>query len=129
MAAATDFKAGTAGKILPADQVFTAEVAITASATPTFDFSTFINASYTLAQNVTSITFSNVKPGQAGLLRFVQPATGGPYTIPATVNANLKCAGGCNYVLSTAASAVDIIGYTCLSATYCVGGALLKGVQ
>jgi hypothetical protein len=129
LATAAQFVAATANKVLAADKVFTAEVAITASATPTFDFSTFINASYTLAQNVTSITFSGAKAGQAGLLRFIQPASGGPYTIPATINTNLKCAGACNYVLSTTASAVDIIGYTCLSATYCVGGALLKDVK
>jgi hypothetical protein len=127
-ATAANFRAGATGKVLIADQVYTSEVAITFSATPTFDFSTFLNASITLTANITSITFSNMKAGQAGLLRFIQDGTGGR-TIPPTVNANLKCAGGCNYVLSTAASAVDVIGYTCLATNYCVGGALLANVK
>jgi hypothetical protein len=128
MAVAADFRAGTAGKVLPADQVFTTEVAVTYGATTTFDFNTFINASVTLTGNITTVTLTNVKAGQAGLLRFIQDSTGSR-TIPTALNSTFKCAGGCNYVLSTAANAVDIIGYTCLSATYCVGGALLKGVQ
>jgi hypothetical protein len=128
MAAAADFRAGTAGKILPADQVFTAEVAITFSATPTFDFSTFLNASIVLTANITSMTWSNMKAGQAGLLRFVQDGTGNR-TIPAIVNSNLKCAGGCNYTLSTAANAVDVLAYQCILATYCIGSSLLKDVK
>jgi hypothetical protein len=128
LATSAQFAAATANKVLAADKVFMAEVAVTYGTTTTFDFSTFINAAVTLTGNITTVTFTNVKAGQAGLLRFIQDGTGSR-TIPATINSTLKCAGGCNYVLSTAASAVDIIGYTCLSATYCVGGALLKGVQ
>jgi hypothetical protein len=128
-AAAADFEAGTAGKVLVADQVFTTEATVVAAATTTLNFSNFINVQVTMGASITTLNFSNVKAGQAGLIRFVQGASGGPYTIPATINSTLKCAGACNYTLSTAASAVDIIGYTCLSATYCVGGALLKDVK
>jgi hypothetical protein len=128
-ATAANFMSGAANKMLPADKVFTAEVPITFSATPTFDFSTFINASITLTANISSITFSNLKAGQSGLIRFVQSGAGS-FTIPTTVNSNLKCAGGCNYVLTTGSTtASDILAYTCLSATYCVGGALLKDVK
>jgi hypothetical protein len=127
-AVVNDFRAGTAGKVLVADQVFTGEVVINPGATTVIDFSTFINASITLNVNVTTFSFTNIKAGQAGVIRFIQDGTGSR-TIPPTINTNLKCAGACNYVLSTAANAVDAIGYTCLSATYCIGGALLKDVK
>jgi len=129
LATSAQFAAATANKVLAADKVFTAEVVVTYGTTTTFDFSTFINASVTLAGgNITTITFTNVKAGQAGLIRFIQDGTGSR-TIPATINTTLKCAGACNYVLSTAANAVDVLGYTCISTTYCIGGSLLKDVK
>jgi hypothetical protein len=113
-----------------ADQAFAAgaETTTTYGATTTFDFSTFINTAVTLTGNITTVTFSNVKAGQAGLIRFIQDGTGSR-TIPATVNSTLKCSGGCNYVLSTTANAVDVLGYQCLSTTYCIGGGMLKDVK
>lgn len=129
IATAANFRGGTANKLLSADQVFTSEVAVTYGTTTTFDFSTFINASVTLSGgNITTITFSNIKAGQAGLLRFIQDSSGGR-TIPTTVNANLKCAGGCSYTLSTSANAVDVLPYQCISTSYCIGGSLLKDVK
>lgn len=129
IATAAQFAAATANKLLAADKVFGAEGTITYGTTTTVDFSTFIsNAAVTLTGNITTITFSNVKAGQAGLLRFIQDGTGSR-TIPTTINSTLKCPGGCSYTLSTAANAVDVIGYTCVSATYCIGGALLKDVK
>jgi hypothetical protein len=128
LATVANFTGGAANKVLTAATVYTAEVAVTWGATTVFDFSTFLNASVTLTGNITTMTWSGMKAGQAGLLRFIQDGTGNR-TIPATVNSNLKCAGGCNYVLSTAASAVDIIPYQCIATNYCIGGALLKGVQ
>jgi hypothetical protein len=127
-ATAAEFRSAAANQVLIADQVFTAEVPVTYGTTTAFNFSLFINASVTLTGNISTITFSSVKAGQAGLIRFIQDGTGSR-TIPATVNATLKCPGGCNYVLSTTANAVDILPYTCLSATYCVGGPLLKDVK
>lgn len=127
-ATAANFMAATANKMLPADKVFTAEVAVAYSTTTTFDFSTFINASVTLTGNITTITFTNVKAGQAGTIRFIQDGTGSR-TIPTTINSIMKCAGGCSYALSTAAGASDVVGYTCVSATYCIGGSLLKDVK
>ena len=129
LATTANFQGGTANKVLAADRVFTSEVAVTFSATPTFDFSTFINASITLSANITSITFSNIKAGQAGVIRFIQSGAGN-FTIPATVNANLKCPGGCNIVLTTgSATASDVLAYQCVSATYCIAGGLLKDVK
>ena len=127
-ATAANFMAAAANKILPADKVYTAEVAVTYGTTTTLDFSTFINASVTLTGNITTVTLTNVKAGQAGLIRLIQDGTGSR-TIPVTFNSTFKCAGACNYVLSTAAGAVDVIGYTCVSATYCIGGSLLKDVK
>lgn len=128
LATVANFQAATANKVLAADRVFTPEVAVTYGATTTFNFSTFINASVTLTGNITTITFSNVKAGQAGMLRFIQDGTGG-HTIPATVNSVLKCPGGCDYTLSTSANAVDVIAYMCPSTTYCLGSALIKDVK
>jgi len=127
-ATAANFMAATVNKMLPADKVYTSEVAITFSATPTFDFNTFINATITLTANITSITASNLKAGQAGTLKFIQGGSGG-YTIPTTLNSNFKCAGGCSFTLSTAVGAVDVIPYFCTSATYCIAGSLIKGLQ
>jgi hypothetical protein len=118
IATPAQFAAATANKVLAADKVFTAEVPITFSATPTFDFSTFINAAITLTANVTSITTANTKAGQAGLIRFIQDGTGGR-TMPTTIT-NFKCAGGCNFSLSTAANAVDVISYSCVTASFCL---------
>jgi hypothetical protein len=128
IATTAQFAAATANKLLAADKVFTSEIAVTYGTTTTFDFNTFINAAVTLTGNITTITFSNVKAGQAGVIRFIQGGAGS-FTIPTTINSTMKCAGGCAYTLSTAVGTVDAIGYTCISATYCIGGALLKDVK
>lgn len=127
LATATQFASGTANKVLAADKVFTPEVVVAFSATPTFDFSTFINASITLTANITSTTFSNMKAGQAGVIRFIQDGTGSR-TIPTTLNNNLKCAGGCSFTLSTAANSVDALAYQCVAPNYCLAS-LLKALQ
>lgn len=128
-ATTAQFAAATANKMLAADKVFGPEGTITYGATTTIDFSQFVsNAAVTLTGNITTINFSNVKAGQAGLIRFIQGGAGN-FTIPATINSIMKCAGACSYTLSTAAGAVDVLGYTCVSATYCIGGGLLKDVK
>jgi len=129
IATVAQFAAATANKMLAADKVFGPEGTITYGTTTTIDFSTFVsNAAVTLTGNITTITLTNVKAGQAGLLRFIQDGTGSR-TIPATINSIFKCAGGCSYTLSTTANAVDVIGFACVSATYCIGGALVKDVK
>jgi hypothetical protein len=128
LATSAQFAAATANKVLAADKVFTGEVAVTYGTTTTLDFSTFINASVTLTGNITTITLTNVKAGQADLILFIQNGTG-KRIIQANFNTTYNCAGACNYVLSTAINAVDVIPYTCVSATYCIGGALLKDVK
>jgi hypothetical protein len=128
LATSGQFAAATANKVLVADRVYTTEVVLSYTANTVVDFSTFINASLTLTGNVSTFVFSNMKAGQAGLIRFIQDGTGSR-TIPTTINSNLKCPGGCNYVLTTTANAVDVLAYTCLSTSYCIGGALLKDVK
>jgi hypothetical protein len=127
-ATAAQFMSATTNKVLAADRVFTSELALTYSATPTIDFNAFINASMTLTGNITSITASNMKAGQAGMLRFIQDGTGGR-TIPPALSGSFHCPGGCNYVLSTPAASVDVIPYVCVSTAYCIGGPLIKDVK
>jgi hypothetical protein len=133
LATVAQFEAGTANKVLAADKVFTAEVATTFSTTPAFDFSTFINASITLTANITSFTATNIKAGQAGVIRFIQDGIGSR-TLPAAGSwpTQFKCAGGCtgaNYTLSTAANTIDALPYQCISTTFCIVAPLLKALQ
>lgn len=117
-ATAANVYAGDANKVITADNMFTTEVAVPYSAAQTFDFSTFINASIALTGNITSVTLSNIKAGQSGQIRFIQDAAGSR-KLPATFNANFKFPGGVQPILSTAANAVDIIFFSCISASIC----------
>jgi hypothetical protein len=117
-------------KIIASDKIWVGETQVAYNpGVITFDFSgIYANAYLILTGNVSGIGFGNTKAGQAGLLRFIQDATGGR-TIPPSITSTLKCPGGCNYVLSTAPNAVDIIPYQCLATGYCIGGPLLKDVR
>jgi len=118
-ATAANYFAAASNTFLSSDIVFSAEVTFSPSATPTYDFSTFLNGSTTMTSNITSVTMTNLKAGQAGMITYIQPSSGGPYTLPATFNSNFKFPGGVQPVLSTTANAVDIIFYSCRSATFC----------
>jgi hypothetical protein len=120
---AANFEAGTASKVLTADNVFIAETTTTYGTTTTFDFSTFFNTAVTLTGNITTVTCSNQKAGQAGVIRFIQDATGSR-TLPATFGCNFKFNGGTQPVLSTAASAIDALIYNCISTSYCIASLL-----
>jgi hypothetical protein len=126
-ATAGNFEAGTASKVLTADNVFTTETTTTYGSTTTFDMSTFFNTAVTLTGNITTVTISNIKAGQSGTIRFIQDGSGSR-TLPATFNANFKFAGGTQPVLSTAASAIDAMVYSCSATNYCVAS-LIKNVQ
>lgn len=127
IATAGNFEAGTASKILDAAVVFTSETTTSFSTTPTFDLNTFINTKITLTDNISSVTMSNIKAGQCGNIRFIQDGTGSR-TLPGTFNANFKFAGGTQPVLSTAASAIDVMPFCCSATNYCVGS-LIRNVQ
>ena len=127
IATATNFKAGTANKILDAAGVFTTETTTTYGATTTFDMSTFFNTKVTLTGNITTVTVNNIKAGQSGTIRFIQDGTGSR-TLPATFNANFVFAGGTQPVLTTTASAIDALVYSCSATNYCVAS-LINNVK
>lgn len=125
-AAASDYYAGTStAKLIAPSVIYPAETTTTFGTTTTFDFATFINTAVTLTGNITTQTLSNVTAGKGGTIRFIQDGTGSRTTV---WNSVFKWAGGAAPTLSTAASAVDVLTYSCSSATYCVAS-LMKGVQ
>lgn len=118
-ATASNYFSGTSNKVVTADVIFQPETTVTFGATTTFDFNTFVDAIVTLTGNITTATFNNAVAGKKGHIRFIQDGTGSR-TIPATLNSIFKCAGAaCNFVLSTAASAIDVLYYDCATATFC----------
>ena len=126
-ATASNFEAGTSNKVLTSDVVFTSETTSTFAATQVLDFNTFFNTKITLTNNITSFSCSNQKASQSGAIRFIQDGTG-TRTLPATMGCNMKFAAGTQPVLSTAASAVDVLVYSCSATNYCVAN-LIKNVQ
>ena len=126
-ATAGNLQAATSNKVLTTDIVYTSETTTTYGATTTFDLNTFINTVVTLTGNITTVTMNNIKAGQCGNIRFIQDGTGSR-TLPATFNANFKFAGGTQPVLTTTASAVDVMPFCCTSTNYCVAS-LIKNVQ
>ena len=128
IATAGNFEAGTASKILDASVVFTAETTTTYGTTTAFDFNTFINSKVTLTGNITTMNCSNMKASQAGTIAFIQDGTGSRTAAfnTGTCSTVLKFAGATFPTLTTSASAVDILSYSCRSSTYCAAG-LSKG--
>lgn len=123
LATAAQYIAATANTVVPASVIYTAETATTFGATTTFDFSTFINTAVTLTGNITTMTLSNVKAGQAGSITFIQDGTGSRTTV---WNSIFKFAGGVTPTLSTAAGAIDVLFYSCRSATVCPASLVLN---
>jgi hypothetical protein len=121
-ASGAQYLAGTATNVpLEPSVIYQAETTTTFGATTTFDFSTFINTAVTLTGNITTMTLSNVKAGQAGTITFIQDGTGSRTTV---WNSNFKFAGGATPTLSTAAGKIDVLSYSCRSATFCVASLL-----
>jgi len=105
--------------------IYQAETTTAYGATTTFDFATFINTAVTLTGNISTQALSNVKAGKAGTITFIQDGSGNR-TI--AWNSVFKWAGGVVPALSTGAGAVDVLTYSCRSATFCVA-ALMKDVK
>lgn len=84
-----------------------APVALTSAATITPDGNNGFNFSLTLATNATLANPSNFKTGQSGIIEITQDGTGSRTLAYGT---NWKFPGGAP-VLSTAASAIDLISY------------------
>lgn len=125
-ATASNYYAGTSNKVVTTDIIYPAEVTITYGATTTFDFGTFINGIVTLTGNITTQTFSGVTAGKSGSIRFQQSGAGSFTTV---WNSILKWPGGSAPSLTTgSATAIDVLTYNCVSATYCQA-ALAKDVK
>lgn len=118
LATSAELEAGTASKLLSAAIIYDAEVTITFNATQTFDFNTFLNGRVTLTNNISSLTCSNMKASQSGVITLVQDGTGSR-TMAAAWCSAFRWAGGTRGVLSTAASSVDALFYQCVSTSIC----------
>lgn len=126
-ATAGNYYAAASNKVPTTDVIYPSEVTITYGSTTTVDFDTLINGAVTLTGNITTLTLSNARAGKAGQIRLIQDATGSR-TWPAGGNTILKYASGTLPALSTTANAVDVLAYSCSSATFCVAS-LLKDVR
>ena len=125
-ATAGNFQAGTSNKVLTADVVYTTQTTTTYGTTTTFDFNTFLTTKVTLTGNITTMTCSNIKAGQAGLISFIQDGTGSRTSVWCS---SLKFSGGTTPTLSTAINARDDLVYgPCTATTFCTA-ALVKDVR
>lgn len=124
---ATDahFLAGTTDKFVQSGTLWQAETTTTYGTTTTFDFSSFKNTKVTLTGNITTQTLNNVTVGKAGSITFIQDGTGSRTTV---WNSVFKFSGGTVPILTTTAAAVDILSYSCRSATFCQA-ALMNDVK
>lgn len=118
IASAANFEAGTANKMLDAAGVFTTETTTTYGTTTTLDFNTFINTRVTLTGNITTLTCSNMKASQSGTITFVQDGTGSRTMVAAWCSV-FRWAAGARGVLTTTASGIDALFYTCISTSVC----------
>lgn len=125
IATAAEYYAATASKLVPASVIYPAETTTTFGTTTTFDFATFINTAVTLTGNITTMTLSNVTAGKAGTITFIQDGTGSRTSVFSTT---FKFAGGVVPTLTTTANAIDILTYSCRSATFCAAS-LMKDVR
>ncbi len=125
LATAAEYLAGTANKIVQAGVLYQAEATTTYGTTTTFDFSTFINTAVTLTGDITTQTLTNVQAGKAGTITYIQDGGGGHTTV---WNPIFKFTSGSAPALSTAGGAIDVLSYTCRSATFCVGS-LIKDAR
>lgn len=128
IASTSEYYSAAASKVVPASVIYPSEVTITYGGTTTIDFDTLINGAVTLTGNITTLTLTNVRAGKAGQIRFIQSGAGS-FTWPAGGNTIFKYAGGALPALTTGSTtAVDVLTYSCSSATFCVAS-LLKDVR
>lgn len=123
---AAEFRSNTADRAVSTDQAWSAaeEVTLTDAATIAVDMSTFLNAKVTLGGNRTLGQPSNTKVGQCGVIRIIQDGTG---SRTLAYHADWKFAGGTDPVLTTTASATDLLFYQVI-ATNVIYASLAKGI-
>ena len=115
-ATAANYRAATTDKVLKADLVWDAmaEVTLTDAANISLDLATGYDFAVTLGGNRTLDNPTNVKVGQRGRITVTQDGTGSRTLAFGT---NYRFYGKVAPTLSTAANAVDVLGYDCKSAT------------
>ena len=118
-ASSSNVYSGASNKVLTSDNIYNVAAGIPYAASLTIDFSTFSNANLSLTGNVTSLTCSNIKTNQSGMIRIIQDATGGR-TVPAAWCSQFFWANGTRGVLSTAGNAQDVMVYSCEAINLCV---------
>lgn len=123
---AAAFRANTTGRLLDTDGVWgaAAEVTLTDAATISVNMSSFINAKVTLGGNRTLGQPSNTKVGQTGFIRIIQDGTG---SRTLAFHSDWKFAFGSDPVLTTTASATDILFYQVI-ATNVIFASLVKAI-
>ncbi len=98
-----------------------AETVTTYGTTTTFNFSTFKNTAVTLTGNITTQTLTNVPVGRAGMITFIQDGGGGHTTV---WNSIFKFTGGTTPTLTATGGAIDVLTYSCRSASFCAASLL-----
>ena len=81
----------------------------TVSTNQTLDFATYQNFVLTLGASITLSDPTTETIGQSGFIVFIQPSSGGPYTV--SLGTEFQTAGGAGLTLSTAANSVDVVPY------------------
>lgn len=115
MATAAQWLADTPGLVLVTDPVWSAAspVTLTDAATITVDMSTFINGDLLLTSAVGATRVlgnpTNAKAGQNGVIKCVQPSSGGPCAL--SFASDYKFISGVPITLSTSPNAVDFVSY------------------
>jgi hypothetical protein len=106
---ATSLRAGTAGKVVDAAQVYAANAPVTSSGTGShaFDFNAGRVFQRTLTGNSTLANPTNQVAGQSGMIYIIQDATGGRTLAFGADWKPMAGAGG----ISTTANAVNVFGY------------------
>ena len=115
-ASVANFRGATGSLLLSTANVWAAmaEVALTPGTTVSWDMSAGIDFSISPVQNFTLANPTNTTVGKRGRIRIIQDATGSRVL---TLDTNFKKVGGVTPVLSTAANAIDVLYYDCVSST------------
>lgn len=125
LATTSNYYTAAANTVVPTSVIYPAEVTVTYGTTTSFDFDTFINAAVTLTGNITTNNVSNARAGKSGSISYIQDGVGGR---TAVFNSIFKFVGGIAPTLSTAAASIDVLFYSCRSATFCAAS-LSKDVK
>ena len=126
-ATAAEYRVGTANKAVSVGNAWEAmaEVSLTDGATISWDMSTGIDFTVTLAGNRTLANPTNLKVGKKGRLRVVQNSAGSKTL---SYSSDYEFSGGTAPVLSTTANAQDVLYYDVISSTRIVLS-ILKDVK